>query len=174
MFFFVKQIPMEFYDPSSSSTSHAISCADQLCSRAVESSDSGCLNDQCTYTSKYGDETIVEGSRELSSSANVVFGTTQMGDLTKSDRAVNGIFGLRQNGLSSKTDGTMVRGRMKVLRVFNSSLQFTLEILMKIMTNTSSKSRFLLCNGRSHGTTTYHQTGIEIITHQVLDEMPRV
>ncbi|MFS8027710.1 putative aspartic peptidase A1 family, aspartic peptidase domain superfamily, xylanase inhibitor [Helianthus anomalus] len=81
----VMAIPMEFYDPSSSSTSHAISCADQQCSRAVESSYSGCLNGQCTYKSKYGDETIVEGSRELSSSANVVFGTTQMGDLTKSD-----------------------------------------------------------------------------------------
>ncbi|KAM0022845.1 putative nepenthesin [Helianthus debilis subsp. tardiflorus] len=111
------QIPMEFYDPSSSSTSHAISCADQRCSRAVESSDSGCLNDQCTYKFKYGDgsgtsgyyvsdlmhlETIVEGSKELSSSANVVFGcsTTQTGDLTKSDRAVNGILGLGQNGLS--------------------------------------------------------------------------
>ncbi|KAF5781298.1 putative nepenthesin [Helianthus annuus] len=109
------QIPMEFYDPSSSSKSHAISFADQRCSRAVESSDSSCLNNQCTYKFKYGDgngtsgyyvsdlmhfETIAEGSRELSSSADVVFGTTQMGDLTKSDRAINGILGLGQNGLS--------------------------------------------------------------------------
>ncbi|KAL9993772.1 hypothetical protein Hdeb2414_s0002g00061161 [Helianthus debilis subsp. tardiflorus] len=66
----------------------------------------------------------------------------------------------------------MVHGRMKVLRVFNSSLQLfwfqlfhwtwivTLGILMKIMTNMSSKSRFLLCNGRSRGTTAYHQTGM--------------
>ncbi|KAM0015704.1 putative protein-serine/threonine phosphatase [Helianthus debilis subsp. tardiflorus] len=60
---------------------------------------------------------------------------------------------------------------MKVFKVLNSSLQLfllqlfhwtwivTLEILTKIMSNTSSKSRFLFCNGRSRGTTAYHQTG---------------
>ncbi|KAI7756623.1 hypothetical protein M8C21_021374 [Ambrosia artemisiifolia] len=111
------QIPMEFYDPSSSSTSHAISCADQRCAQAAQSSDSGCLDNQCSYKFRYGDgsgtsgyyvsdlmhfDTIAQGSKSLSSSASVVFGcsTAQTGDLTKSDRAVNGIFGFGQSGLS--------------------------------------------------------------------------
>lgn len=111
------QIPMEFYDPSSSSTSSAISCSDQRCSLASRSSDSGCNNKQCSYTFQYGDgsgtsgyyvsdnmhlNTIGLDSESSNSSANVVFGcsTSQSGDLTKSDRAVEGIFGFGQNGLS--------------------------------------------------------------------------
>ncbi|KAI7743367.1 hypothetical protein M8C21_003550 [Ambrosia artemisiifolia] len=111
------QIPMEFYDPSSSSTSSVISCSDQRCSQASRSSDSGCNNKQCSYTFQYGDgsgtsgyyvsdymhlNTIGLDSGTSNSSANVVFGcsTSQTGDLTKSDRAVEGIFGFGQNGLS--------------------------------------------------------------------------
>ncbi|KAL8210435.1 hypothetical protein R6Q57_004872 [Mikania cordata] len=113
------QIPIEFYDPSASSTSSLISCSDQRCSKATQSSDSGCSrsNNQCSYTFQYGDgsgtsgyyvsdlmhlNTIGLDSGSSNSSANVVFGcsTSQTGDLTKTDRAVDGIFGFGQNGLS--------------------------------------------------------------------------
>ncbi|KAK1409967.1 hypothetical protein QVD17_36498 [Tagetes erecta] len=111
------QLPMELYDPSSSSTSSPISCSDQRCSQTGQTSDSGCLDSMCSYRFQYGDgsgtsgyyvsdaihlNTIGIDSRSSSSSANVVFGcsTSQTGDLTKSDTAVNGIFGFGQNGLS--------------------------------------------------------------------------
>ncbi|KAL7614147.1 hypothetical protein Lser_V15G07974 [Lactuca serriola] len=111
------QIPVSFYDPSSSSTSSPISCSDQRCSQAGQSSDSSCSNDQCSYTFQYGDgsgtsgyyvsdlmhlETVVADSRSSNTSASVVFGcsTTETGDLVKSDRAVDGIFGFGQQGLS--------------------------------------------------------------------------
>ncbi|KAI3793798.1 hypothetical protein L1987_36420 [Smallanthus sonchifolius] len=111
------QIPMELYDSSISSTSSPITCSDRRCSQAAESSDSGCLDNLCSYKFLYGDgsgtsgyyvsdvmhlSTIGFDSRSLTSSANVVFGcsTSQTGDLIKSNAAVNGIFGFGQNGLS--------------------------------------------------------------------------
>lgn len=89
MFLFTEQIPVSFYDPSSSSTSSPISCSDQRCSQAGQSSDSSCSNDQCSYTFQYGDgsgtsgyyvsdlmhlETVVADSRSSNTSASVVFG----------------------------------------------------------------------------------------------------
>nr|XP_043632009.1 aspartic proteinase 36-like isoform X2 [Erigeron canadensis] len=111
------QIPLEFYDPSTSPTSVPISCSDQRCEQASRSSDSGCSNNQCSYRFQYGDGSGTTGyyvsdlmhlnmigldSESSNSSANVVFGcsTSQTGDLTKSDRAVDGIFGFGQQGLS--------------------------------------------------------------------------
>ncbi|XP_071734898.1 aspartic proteinase 36-like [Rutidosis leptorrhynchoides] len=108
------QIPLEFYDPSTSATSSKISCADQRCSQA---SQSGCSNNQCSYIFNYGDgsgtsgyyvsdlmhlNTIGLDSGSSNSSANVLFGcsTSQTGDLTIGDRAVDGIFGFGQQGLS--------------------------------------------------------------------------
>ncbi|XP_071690396.1 aspartic proteinase 36-like [Rutidosis leptorrhynchoides] len=111
------QIPIQFYDPSSSSTASMIACSDQRCTLGTQSSDSGCSNNQCSYTFQYGDgsgtsgyyvsdqihlDTIVGDSTSSNASASIVFGcsTTQTGDLTKSDRAVDGIFGFGQQGLS--------------------------------------------------------------------------
>ncbi|KAI4334304.1 hypothetical protein L6164_019014 [Bauhinia variegata] len=113
------QIQLNFFDPGSSSTSSLISCSDRRCSSAVQSSDASCSNqnNQCTYTFQYGDgsgtsgyyisdlmhfDTIFEGSVMTNSSAPVVFGCSnfQTGDLTKSDRAVDGIFGFGQQGMS--------------------------------------------------------------------------
>ncbi|KAL6967117.1 hypothetical protein U1Q18_032921 [Sarracenia purpurea var. burkii] len=113
------QIPLNFYDPSSSSTASLISCSDQRCAVGIQSSDSVCAtqNNQCGYTFQYGDGsgtsgyyvsdlmelTTVNGNSITSNaSAPVVFGcsTSQTGDLTKSDRAVDGIFGFGQQGLS--------------------------------------------------------------------------
>ncbi|XP_047308440.1 aspartic proteinase 36 [Impatiens glandulifera] len=113
------QIPLNFFDPSSSSTAQLISCSDQRCSLGAQSSDSLCStqNDQCSYTFQYGDgsgtsgyyvsdlmilNTVVGSSITSNSSAHVVFGCSmsQTGDLTKSDRAVDGIFGFGQQSMS--------------------------------------------------------------------------
>ncbi|KAL0369587.1 UNVERIFIED_CONTAM: Aspartic proteinase-like protein 2 [Sesamum angustifolium] len=112
------QIELEFFDPSSSSTASMISCNDQRCALGAQSSDSGCSGqNQCGYTFQYGDgsgtsgyyvsdsiyfDSIVGNSLTSNSSAPVVFGcsTSQSGDLTKPDRAVDGIFGFGQQGLS--------------------------------------------------------------------------
>ncbi|KAG9144010.1 hypothetical protein Leryth_013893 [Lithospermum erythrorhizon] len=112
------QIQLEFFDPSSSSTAKPISCSDQRCALGAKASDSGCSSqNQCSYTFQYGDgsgtsgfylsdlmhlDTIVGSTLNSNSSAQVVFGcsTSQTGDLTKADRAVDGIFGFGQQGLS--------------------------------------------------------------------------
>ncbi|XVE59473.1 hypothetical protein DITRI_Ditri05aG0048900 [Diplodiscus trichospermus] len=113
------QIPLNLYDPGSSSTASPVSCSDQRCSAGMRVSDSGCSGqgNQCSYTFQYGDgsgtsgnyvtdflhlNTILEGSTTSNSSARIMFGCSvlQTGDLTKSDRAVDGIFGFGQQSLS--------------------------------------------------------------------------
>ncbi|GER34422.1 eukaryotic aspartyl protease family protein [Striga asiatica] len=75
------QIELEFFDPSSSSTASLISCSDQRCGLGVQTSDAGCSDqNRCGYTFHCS--------------------TSQSGDLTKPDRAVDGIFGFGQQGLS--------------------------------------------------------------------------
>ncbi|XP_027345943.1 aspartic proteinase-like protein 2 [Abrus precatorius] len=112
-------IQLNYFDPGSSSTSSLISCSDRRCRNGVQSSDASCSSqsNQCTYTFQYGDgsgtsgyyvsdlmhfASIFEGSLMTNSSASVVFGCSnlQSGDLTKSDRAVDGIFGFGQQGMS--------------------------------------------------------------------------
>lgn len=113
------QIELNFFDPRSSSTSSLISCSDKRCNSGIQSSDATCSSqtNQCSYTFQYGDgsgtsgyyvsdtmhlDTIFEGSVSTNSSAPVVFGCSnqQSGDLTKSDRAVDGIFGFGQQQMS--------------------------------------------------------------------------
>ncbi|ESW22121.1 hypothetical protein PHAVU_005G129000 [Phaseolus vulgaris] len=113
------QIQLNFFDPGSSSTSSLIACSDQRCNSGIQSSDASCSsqNNQCSYTFQYGDgsgtsgyyvsdmmhlKTIFEGSVTTNSTAPVVFGCSnqQTGDLTKSDRAVDGIFGFGQQEMS--------------------------------------------------------------------------
>lgn len=113
------QIQLNFFDPGSSSTATLVSCSDQICALGVQSSDSACLgqSNQCAYVFQYGDgsgtsgyyvmdmihlDVVVGGSVTSNSSASVVFGcsTSLTGDLTKSDRAVDGIFGFGQQDLS--------------------------------------------------------------------------
>ncbi|TXG73729.1 hypothetical protein EZV62_002308 [Acer yangbiense] len=115
----LQQVQLNFFDPGSSSTASLISCSDQRCSLGLESADSGCAaqNNQCSYTFQYGDgsgtsgyyvadlmhlDTILEGSLTSNSSAQIFFGcsTLQTGDLTKPDRAVDGIFGFGQQSMS--------------------------------------------------------------------------
>ncbi|KAL2557426.1 Eukaryotic aspartyl protease family protein [Forsythia ovata] len=112
------QIELEFFDPSSSSTASLLSCSDQRCALGAQTSESGCSDqNQCGYTFQYGDGSGTSGyyisdliyldttggnSLTSNSSSPVIFGcsTSHMGDLTKSDRAVDGIFGFGQQGLS--------------------------------------------------------------------------
>ncbi|RDX97923.1 Aspartic proteinase-like protein 2 [Mucuna pruriens] len=113
------QIQLNFFDTTSSSTSSLISCSDQRCTNGIQSSDASCSsqNNQCSYSFQYGDgsgtsgyyvsdmmhlNTIFEGSVTTNSTAPVVFGCSnqQTGDLTKSDRAVDGIFGFGQQEMS--------------------------------------------------------------------------
>ncbi|WVZ04187.1 hypothetical protein V8G54_024993 [Vigna mungo] len=112
-------IQLNYFDPRSSSTSSLISCSDRRCRNGVQSSDASCSsqNNQCIYTFQYGDgsgtsgyyvsdlmhfASIFEGTLTTNASASVVFGCSiqQTGDLTKSDRAVDGIFGFGQQGMS--------------------------------------------------------------------------
>lgn len=114
------KIQLNLFDPSSSSTASAVSCSDKKCSLGAQSADSLCntQNNHCSYQFQYGDGSgstgfYVSDVMELQSvsagdqtsannSAHVVFGcsTTQTGDLTKSDRAVDGIFGFGQQPMS--------------------------------------------------------------------------
>lgn len=112
-------IELNSFNPGSSSTASLISCSDQICNLGVQSSDATCSsqNNQCAYAFQYGDgsgtsgyyvsdlmhfDEILGGSVTTNASAPVVFGcsTSQTGDLTKSDRAVDGIFGFGQQPMS--------------------------------------------------------------------------
>ncbi|KAK9079090.1 hypothetical protein SSX86_000760 [Deinandra increscens subsp. villosa] len=116
------KVPIVFYDPSSSSTSSLISCSDKRCSIGIQSGDADCsdLNHQCSYRFKYGDGSATSGyyvsdlihlemmsdndntNSSSNASATVMFGcsTSQSGELSKTDRAVDGIFGFGRQGLS--------------------------------------------------------------------------
>lgn len=112
-------IELEFYNPSSSASASPISCSANICNAALQTTEAGCSsgNSQCTYSFQYGDgsgtsgyfvsdmlyfDAVVGDSTTTNSSAPIVFGCSnyQSGDLTKSDRAVDGIFGFGQNELS--------------------------------------------------------------------------
>ncbi|KAG0464939.1 hypothetical protein HPP92_019103 [Vanilla planifolia] len=115
-------IQLDFFEPDKSSSSSVISCSDQRCSSAMQTGEATCSssdssNSACSYSFQYGDGSgtsgyylsdtlffdMVSGDGQiLNSSATIVFGcsNSQSGDLTKSDRAVDGIFGFGQQELS--------------------------------------------------------------------------
>ncbi|XP_055812172.1 aspartic proteinase 36-like [Solanum dulcamara] len=112
-------VELNFYDATVSSTASPISCADQVCASIVQTASAECSTEtnQCGYTFQYGDgsgttghyvadllyfDTVLGTSLIANSSAPIVFGcsTSQSGDLTKTDRAIDGIFGFGQQGLS--------------------------------------------------------------------------
>lgn len=112
-------IELEFYNPTSSASASPISCSANICNAALQTTEAGCSSgsSQCTYSFQYGDgsgtsgyfvsdmlyfDAVVGDSTTTNSSAPIVFGCSnyQSGDLTKSDRAVDGIFGFGQNELS--------------------------------------------------------------------------
>ncbi|KAL1566027.1 aspartic proteinase 36-like [Salvia divinorum] len=112
-------IPLNFFNGASSSTFSPMSCSDSICASIVQTASAECNSgsNQCAYSFKYGDgsgtsglyvsdmlyfDTVMDTSLIVNSSAPIVFGcsTSLFGDLTDSDRAVDGIFGFGQNGLS--------------------------------------------------------------------------
>ncbi|KAI4304711.1 hypothetical protein MLD38_040186 [Melastoma candidum] len=111
-------IPINPFNPSSSSSASTVSCSSQICMDGLMSSDSTCSGSGCSFSFQYGDGSGVSGyyvsdkihfdtipggdSQYANSSASIVFGCgmTVTGELTKSDRAVSGIFGLGQRSMS--------------------------------------------------------------------------
>ncbi|KAJ4977633.1 hypothetical protein NE237_008413 [Protea cynaroides] len=111
-------IQLNSFDPATSTTVAAISCTSDTCSLAVEEAGAGCSSDgrQCSYSFQYGDGSGTSGyyltdmfsfdmvleSSVSNSSAPIVFGCSdhQSADLTKPDRAVDGIFGFGKSRFS--------------------------------------------------------------------------
>ncbi|GAU15988.1 hypothetical protein TSUD_338590 [Trifolium subterraneum] len=112
-------IELNFFDTASSSTAGLVSCSDPVCSYAVQTATSQCSSqvNQCSYTFQYGDgsgtsgyyvydamyfDVIMGQSVYSNSSATVVFGcsTYQSGDLARTEKAVDGIFGFGPGALS--------------------------------------------------------------------------
>ncbi|XP_059667529.1 aspartic proteinase 36-like [Cornus florida] len=112
-------IELNFFDAASSSSSSLISCSDHVCASVIQTPAAECSpqNNQCTYTFQYGDgsgtsgyyvsdllyfDMILGPSYSANSSASIIFGcsTHQSGDLTKMDRAIDGIFGFGRQALS--------------------------------------------------------------------------
>ncbi|KAF7804374.1 aspartic proteinase-like protein 2 isoform X1 [Senna tora] len=112
-------IELNFFDTASSSTGMLVSCSDPICTSAIQSASTECSSqmNQCRYTFQYGDgsgtsgyyvsdlmffDMILGQSMLANSSATVVFGcsTYQSGELTKTDKAVDGIFGFGPGALS--------------------------------------------------------------------------
>ncbi|KAL9247584.1 hypothetical protein vseg_021002 [Gypsophila vaccaria] len=117
----LQDVELSAFNPSGSSTASVIPCSDKRCSMATPFADALCDNsNNCAYQFQYGDgsgtegyyvsdmlrlRTTVGGDSTYNSSAKVVFGcsVTQTGDLTKTDRAVDGIFGFGQQSMSVAT-----------------------------------------------------------------------
>ncbi|KAE8704595.1 Eukaryotic aspartyl protease family protein isoform 2 [Hibiscus syriacus] len=111
-------IQLSLFDSSSSSSAKLVSCSDPVCSSEFQTTATQCSqSNQCSYTFQYGDgsgtsgyyvadmlyfDAILGQSLIANSSALVVFGcsTYQSGDLTKTDKAVDGIFGFGRGDLS--------------------------------------------------------------------------
>ncbi|KAI5007325.1 hypothetical protein ZWY2020_050770 [Hordeum vulgare] len=115
-------IQLEFFNPDSSSTSSRIPCSDDRCTSALQTGEALCQpsdspSSPCGYTFTYGDgsgtsgyyvsdtmyfDTVMGNEQTANSSASIVFGcsNSQSGDLMKTDRAVDGIFGFGQHELS--------------------------------------------------------------------------
>ncbi|KAK9192768.1 hypothetical protein WN944_003461 [Citrus x changshan-huyou] len=112
-------IQLNFFDTSSSSTARIVSCSDPLCASEIQTTATQCPSgsNQCSYSFEYGDgsgtsgsyiydtlyfDAILGESLIANSTALIVFGcsTYQTGDLSKTDKAIDGIFGFGQGDLS--------------------------------------------------------------------------
>ncbi|XP_010505214.1 PREDICTED: aspartic proteinase-like protein 2 isoform X1 [Camelina sativa] len=111
-------IDLHFFDAPGSLTAGSVTCSDPICSSVFQTTAAQCSeNNQCGYSFRYGDgsgtsgfymtdtfyfDAILGESLVANSSAPIVFGcsTYQSGDLTKSDKAVDGIFGFGKGKLS--------------------------------------------------------------------------
>ncbi|XP_057541495.1 aspartic proteinase 36 [Amaranthus tricolor] len=117
----LQDIQLNVFNPTSSSSASVIGCNDKQCSVGAQYADAICDNsNNCAYQFQYGDgsgtqgyyvsdllhlETIIGNTQSSNNSAKVTFGCSvaQTGDLTKTDRAVDGIFGFGQQAMSVVT-----------------------------------------------------------------------
>ncbi|XP_042511839.1 aspartic proteinase 36 isoform X2 [Macadamia integrifolia] len=111
-------IQLNSFDPATSTTASVIPCSSNTCSLAVEETTTDCSSDgsHCSYSFHYGDGSGTSGyyvmdtfyfntvfhSSISNSSASIIFGCSnhQSADLTKTDRAVDGIFGFGKSKFS--------------------------------------------------------------------------
>ncbi|KAE8098425.1 hypothetical protein FH972_016491 [Carpinus fangiana] len=115
----IPAVQLNFFDAASSSTTKLVPCSDPMCTSALQTAATQCSpqSNQCSYSFQYGDgsgtscyyvsdalyfDMVLGQSLIANSSAPIVFGcsTCQFGDLTKTDKAVDGIFGFGQGDLS--------------------------------------------------------------------------
>ncbi|XP_057742024.1 aspartic proteinase 36-like isoform X1 [Arachis stenosperma] len=111
-------IELNYFDTVGSSTAALVPCSDSICASEVQGAAAECSQaNQCSYTFQYGDgsgttgyyvsdamyfDMILGQSSLANSSATVVFGCSNYlsGELTKSDKAVDGIIGFGPGPLS--------------------------------------------------------------------------
>ncbi|XP_058003437.1 aspartic proteinase 36 isoform X2 [Hevea brasiliensis] len=112
-------IQLNYFDTTSSSTAGLVPCSHPICTSEIQTAATQCSpqSNQCIYSFQYGDgsgttgyyvadtfyfDAVLGKSSIANSSAVIVFGcsTFQSGDLTKTEKAVDGIFGFGQGGLS--------------------------------------------------------------------------
>lgn len=112
-------IQLNYFDTAGSSTARLVQCSHSICTSEMQTTATQCSpqSNQCSYAFQYGDgsgttgyyvfdafhfDAVLGESLIANSSAAVVFGcsTFQSGDLTKTDKAVDGIFGFGQGDLS--------------------------------------------------------------------------
>ncbi|KAG8647148.1 aspartic proteinase 36 isoform X2 [Manihot esculenta] len=111
-------IQLNYFDTASSSTAGLVPCSHPICTSEIQTTATQCSqSNQCSYSFQYGDgsgttgyyvsdtfyfDAVVGESLIANSSASINFGcsTFQSGDLTKTDKAVDGIFGFGQGDLS--------------------------------------------------------------------------
>ncbi|KAJ7534939.1 hypothetical protein O6H91_12G011100 [Diphasiastrum complanatum] len=111
-------ISLKHFDPKSSASSVPIPCTDFRCGLVSEVSEAGCNLDQtCGYSFEYGDgsktdgyliedvlqyEQLAANSLKTNTTATITFGCgfNQSGDLSSSERAMDGIMGFGPNSLS--------------------------------------------------------------------------
>ncbi|AES60673.2 eukaryotic aspartyl protease family protein [Medicago truncatula] len=114
-------IELNFFDTVGSSTAALVPCSDPMCASAIQGAAAQCSPqvNQCSYTFQYEDGSGTSGvyvsdamyfdmilgqstPANVASSATIVFGcsTYQSGDLTKTDKAVDGILGFGPGELS--------------------------------------------------------------------------
>ncbi|EOY08040.1 Eukaryotic aspartyl protease family protein isoform 1 [Theobroma cacao] len=111
-------IQLSLFDTASSSSARLVSCSDPMCSSEFQTTATQCSqSNQCSYSFQYGDgsgtsgyyvsdmlyfDAVLGQSLIANSSAVIMFGcsTYQSGDLTKTDKAVDGIFGFGRGDLS--------------------------------------------------------------------------
>ncbi|XP_020538206.1 aspartic proteinase 39 isoform X2 [Jatropha curcas] len=112
-------VQLNYYDAASSTTALPVPCSHPICTSEMQTTATQCSpqSNQCSYSFQYGDgsgttgyyvsdtfyfDAVLGESLIANSSAAIVFGcsTFQSGDLTKTDKAVDGIFGFGQGDLS--------------------------------------------------------------------------